>query len=1112
MKILPYFKHSFDLIQFDKKRKLHSKTQSSSTISLTTFLFLISVTRCNASISLYAPIDSGGLRGNVTFWQESANDESPVHISVFLESPSQLTSSQHSSSPPLVQQFDWAIHEFPAFFDLKNPCQATELGKSLYSLSRHGRITIPYNGSLTFIDTNIKLKGPNTIWGRSLYFKSTNTSARACSNIMTSSKIKTAIATFTQNVAGSILFRENENQETIVFSNLFYTLEDYRSGSLNDWKVMVTDILDSNTEVKCNHLQILLDPENTPDTSCSYGEQRNCKMGDMAAKHGQIIVGNNNNRYSRKFFVDLHFPLDYLESNRGLFVVIYWKNSNKIMTCGKISTLSSKEVKAHFDADGVKGDIMFKQDYKIDPTIVTIKLDNLRGRGKYLYIHQYPFFQRQTKDENLCAEIGHHYNPFGIEPRNVTEEVQDTNDQYEVGDLSGKHGALNEAQDLQTYFHSFLDFNLPLFGINSVVGRSIAIHKANHDKWICANIGYPGKTILAKATFYYPVVGSLMFRQLEDEPFSETTVWGELYYADGSDNVTRNHPWRVHVSPMGLDFYNWTKRCSSSESVYNPFSLSTGRSYSSQCSPDNQLRCQVGDLFLKSKRIDINQYSSNESTFFFYTDTLLPLSGKYSILARSIVIEDDNAPPIRGKRMACATIRRSHPLSAIVDEWRTSAGIISNISGFLELHQESEFDETRIKVNLRGLNKLASGYHVHKVSVPMDKEFPCSGDILYGHYNPFEIDSLIGPLPSIGSVDEYETGDLSGKFGLLNNLGSLINEYADFSLPLKGINSVIGRSVVIHKEENNFRWACSTIKPKVQKGQREVLAIASFDDPRNLVQGYVRFRQIEYWDGSLSDTWIETYLSYRDNNKKTTYGHKWSIYVNQVGADAYNQIDSVRCLAGGFLWNPYLSNTESKNYKTDCNPKNPLRCALGDLSGRHEPLVIGGDRQVYSDINLPLVGNNSIINRALVISMRNHSETALACTNIKMDKHLLSTIVVQKVPAFTVAKFMHHMRLKLNATEWLVVPEIQKSKELNNDECIQIMVHFYGDEAWKLQSEFNNLIEYGSVKRPHNGELIKTYYKSCKTALLNSSASPTWHGHQTWMLTFCFVYIIFHLF
>ncbi|UXI20114.1 hypothetical protein NH340_JMT06057 [Sarcoptes scabiei] len=1030
---------------------------------------------------LYAPINSGGVRGNVTFLQET---EDEIKISVFLD----------LSSPSDIQVFDWAIHEFPVFFDIKNPCQATELGKSLYDLSRHGQIVLPNpNGkSLTFIDKNLSLQGLKTIWGRSLYLKSTNTSSRACSNIMTTGKIKTALATFTENISGTILFRENELQETMIFTNLFYNIDEYRSGSRNDWKIMVTDIIDSNRDlIRCDQLQILLDSEDTPDSLCSLSNHRDCKMGDLNAKNGQILIGSNNNRYSKRFFLDQHLSLDYLESiSRNLYVVINWKNSNKIMSCAKISLLPAKEVKAHFNSDGVKGEITLKQNYKIDPTIVTIKLDNLRGRGKFLSIHQYPIQQQQTKDDDVCSNVGDRFNPFLIESKqnqsdhsfnrfDVDASFIDTNDQFEVGDLSGKHGHLSQFQDLQTYFNSHIDFNLPLFGVHSVVGRSIVIHNVDGDRWICSNIGYPERSIIAKATFYYPIVGSIIFQQSEIDPFSETTVFGELFYADGSGNVTTNHAWRVHMMPIGHDFYNWTRRCFSAGDVYNPFEISTGRQYSTQCFNENQLRCQVGDLSIKSKRLEINQFFSNRSTFFFYTDTLLPLSGKFSIIARSVVIEDDNAPPLRGKRMACATIKRSHPISVIANEWRTSAGIATNISGFIEMTQESVYDETKIEINIRGLNRLASGYHVHKVSVPMDKEFPCSGDVLYGHYNPFDIDSLIGPLPSIGSVDEYETGDLSGKFGLLNNLDRLSRKFYDFSLPLKGTNSIIGRSIVIHKEENNFRWACATIKPKVNRNEREILAIASFDDPRHLIQGYVRFRQIEYWDGSLSDTWIETYLTHQGNNKKTTYGHKWSVYVNQVGADAYNHIDSVRCLAGGYLWNPYLTYTKEA-YKVECNPRRPLRCALGDIGGRHEPLIIGGDRQVFTDINLPLVGNNSIINRALVISMHNHSEMALACTNIKLDKHLLSNIVVQKVPAFTVAKFMHHMRLKLNATEWLVVPEIHKTKEMNNDECIQIMVHFYGDEAWKLQSEFNNLIEYGSIKRTTNGQLIKTYYKSCK--------------------------------
>lgn len=437
---------------------------------------------------------------------------------------------------------------------------------------------------------------------------------------------------------------------------------------------------------------------------------------------------------------------------------------------------------------------------------------------------------------------------------------------------------------------------------------------------------------------------------------------------------------------------------------------------------------------------------------------------------------------------------------AQVDYWRYSSSVGSNITGSVVFSQTTEFDETKGVINLKGLNQIAGGYHIHKVSVPLDKEFPCSGDTIYGHYNPFESDSAIGPFPGVGSVDEYEVGDLSGKFGMLDFLEAKHETFQDFTLSLIGKNSIVGRSVVIHKKDNNFRWLCGTIKPKVNKNEREIVAMASFDDPRHLIKGYIRFRQIEYPDGSLSDTWIESYLKHRDINKKITYGHAWKIYVNSVGSDAYNIVDSVRCIAGGFIYNPYLTTIDDA-YRAQCRPTYSDRCALGDLSGRHGPLSIGSDRTVYADSHLQFTGNYSILNRALVIFMKNETQSPLACANIKIDKHLIATVVVQKIPAFTVAKFMQHMRNLLNAADWIIVAEVQKNRELRDNECIQILVHFYGehlrqvlerpnidllfplgDDAWRLQSEFSNLIEYGSVRRQSNGEVIKTYYKSCKAS------------------------------
>jgi hypothetical protein len=332
------------------------------------------------------------------------------------------------------------------------------------------------------------------------------------------------------------------------------------------------------------------------------------------------------------------------------------------------------------------------------------------------------------------------------------------------------------------------------------------------------------------------------------------------------------------------------------------------------------------------------------------------------------------------------------------------------------------------------------------VWVPIDKEFPCSSDAVYGHYNPFGIDVAVGPSPKVGSVDQYEVGDLSGKFGPLDNKMKERIEFIDLNLALHGQNSIIGRSVVIHKKEKSFRWVCGTIRAEEKKDKaREIVALASFDEPRNLISGYIRFKQFEYDDGGMSDTWMEIDLRYPGlNNRNITHGHEWAIYVNQVGEDAFNQIDSVRCLAAGYRWNPYLSKDDIETYKKHCNPSNALRCAMGDLSGRHGPLSIGSDRKIVSDINIPFTGNYSVMGRSIVIFKNNGSSIPIACANIKPDIHLVSSVAIKKNPAFTVAKFMHHMRSLLNTTDWLVVADVQATKEIINNECVQLTVNFYG--------------------------------------------------------------------
>lgn len=38
-----------------------------------------------------------------------------------------------------------------------------------------------------------------------------------------------------------------------------------------------------------------------------------------------------------------------------------------------------------------------------------------------------------------------------------------------------------------------------------------------------------------------------------------------------------------------------------------------------------------------------------------------------------------------------------------------------------------------------------------------------------------------------------------------------------------------------------------------------------------------------------------------------TRDHDWAIYVNPVGVDAAVKTQNTRCVAGGYIWNPYFT-------------------------------------------------------------------------------------------------------------------------------------------------------------------------------------------------------------
>lgn len=186
-----------------------------------------------------------------------------------------------------------------------------------------------------------------------------------------------------------------------------------------------------------------------------------------------------------------------VQAQMPIYVVILDGNDLAI-ACGELRTLEPKQVRAVFNMRGVSGSVGFTQNSPWDATRIDIALNGLRGVAGPYHVNGESLRTRQPmhgaiphyaiprtefpigpisphidEDTNVCAAqfTGEHWNPLRVEIARSPPPSQGTHDQYEVGDLSGKHGLISGAVQFSS---SFFDDSLPLFGRNSIVGRCAA--------------------------------------------------------------------------------------------------------------------------------------------------------------------------------------------------------------------------------------------------------------------------------------------------------------------------------------------------------------------------------------------------------------------------------------------------------------------------------------------------------------------------------------------------------------------------------------------------------------------------------------------------------------
>ena len=420
-------------------------------------------------------------------------------------------------------------------------------------------------------------------------------------------------------------------------------------------------------------------------------------------------------------------------------------------------------------------------------------LDSFPGFSSFpWHVHQYPFPHDAKRNPCRSEITGGHYDPLGAySDGNYTANCAANQSLCELGDLSGRWGPLNDTASSYTFTDGFLS----LYGIYSIIGRSIVIHYTNTSRLACANIGYPANTGDGQANILFTpfrnmFTGSIYFRQHTNN--STASVYTDLISVGSLVNST-GHNWHVHESPLDRDGND----CSIAGPHYNPRGVNASSStYSDLCNPRNQNNCEVGDLSGKGSPFSV----MNRVIKQFYSDTDLP----FSIDGRSVVIHEAN----RGApRIACANISRYFPLQA--EAIFTSQDGIDGSIRFLQL---SPFDQTRVDVNLTGLRRMIGGYHVHQYPIgPANLGMPerCNGTFAGGHWNPLQV--VYGRNPPITS-DGYEIGDLSGKFGSLQNRDTISQSFYDPNVPLFGAFGIIGRSIVIHMDDQaGTRRVCANI-------------------------------------------------------------------------------------------------------------------------------------------------------------------------------------------------------------------------------------------------------------------------------------------------------------
>ncbi|XP_077379676.1 uncharacterized protein cusr [Festucalex cinctus] len=915
-------------------------------------VFLISFTGPASCVEFLAPLNMGGVMGEVIF--DSTSQTASVNV------------TGAGSCGPL----NISLTVFPVMYGhFSDPCSEANIGSSVFTFTAD-----PTSANL---NVSSLFERRSNLDDLSLTLQTCNNSL-VCTVVSRRQTASTRQARFTGQISGNVYIRHNVGP-----SNARLLADLVTIGQVNASSTTMTLFGLVDSAASCSALPSNLDLTNL----------------------GVINIGTPLQLGKSRLYLSDYDP--------NMAFLILRIDSTDI--CAQIYNVPEKQVTALFDMKGINGYIRFRQASPFDQTELTLNLSNLRSLVAGFHVHSFPVPTGRNSSSNLCSNdnVGGHWNPFGLDTNAPTypSGPGSTDDLYEVGDLSSKHMSLANQNESDV---TFVDFNLPLFGRNSIVGRSIVIHLLDGARYVCSSIGYPGEVIVARATFRSPLVGNMWFTQLKDNPLSDVSTFVILSHGNPATASTRNHNWHIHLYPISSERDDDEARCGTTGGHWNPSNIDAAdSSYDLHCGPSTPIACEVGDFARKHRVLDISVRVGGVESKSFFTDVTSWLQGS-GVIGRSVVVHqaDRGAP-----RIACANITMVRVPKADLGPWFGPG----SSTGQIEFSQSVPNGPTNIAVSLSNLNAMAGGYHVHILPIKPNSTVPCSAANIGGHYNPLSVNNSQSPDPGSGTADQYEIGDISGKFGLLTDLRELQEILVDNNLPLTGSHSIVGRSVVLHYT-NGSRMQCADVAAVRNTDGQWTIAKAVFTGSLN---GTVRMVQQMFPDGSSGDTTLEVNLRSANLTEASLF-----ISNNLIGAS-----NSSQCTNYQKAYNPFnmtsMSSTCSHNY--------PLSCVVGEFSARHGAVSLTKE-QLCTDSIIQLSGDFTVVKRSLVLK---DGEDIIACADIVAESPSADQIF-PRVQNFSRYEFRSLVG-RVTRTETARITILGDSPKSENQGCQRVSFMISGD-------------------------------------------------------------------